>query len=128
MEDLDFIPYEDDGEKNTPRLIYETEAVDYSSLPVLKQPVTNRLMNNQVYLSQGESMQVSKVAQIILYEYGKLVGTYFENPMLNTFMYDVELPDGATKPYADNMIDKNIHNSVDSDGHRSRPFGEILNY
>ena len=48
--------------------------------------------------------------------------------MLNTFMYDVEFPDGATKPYTANMIADNIHNSVDSDVHQSRPFGEILNY
>ena len=32
-------------------------------------------------------------------------------------MYDMELPDGATNPYAANMISENIHNSVDSDGH-----------
>ena len=48
--------------------------------------------------------------------------------MLNTLMYDVDFPDGATKPYAANIIADNIHNSVDSDGHRSRPFGEISNY
>ena len=73
-------------------------------------------------------MQVSKVARRIPDEYGNLVGTYSENPMLNTLMYDVEFPDGTTKPYAANMIAEKIHNAVDSDGHRSRTFGEILNY
>ena len=101
MEDLDFPPYE---------------------------PVKDRLMNNQVYIPQGESMQVNKVSQRILDEDGKLVGTYYDNPMLNTLMYDVNFPDGATKPYAANMIADNIHNSVDLDGHRSIPFGEIPNY
>ena len=43
-------------------------------------------------------------------------------------MYDVDLPDGATKPYASNIIAENIHNYVDSDGHQYRTFGEILNY
>ena len=70
-----------------------------------------------MYLLQGESIQVSKVAQSILDEYRKLVGTYSANPMLNTLMYDVEFPDSATKPYAYNTIDENIHNSVDSDVH-----------
>ena len=96
MEDLDFVPYEDDGEKNTPRLIPETEAVDYNGLPVLQQLVIDRLLNNQVYFPQGESMQVAKVALRILDEDGNLVGTYYDNPMLNTLMYDVEFPDGAT--------------------------------
>ena len=117
MEDLEFFPYGDDGEKNTPQLITETESVDYTGLPVLQQPVKDRILDNQVYLHQGESMQVAKVAQIILDEYGKLVGTYYENPMLNTLMYDMEFPDGATKPYSANMIAENIHNSVDLDGH-----------
>ena len=73
-------------------------------------------------------MQVVKVARIILYKDGKLVGTYSDNPMLNTLMYDVEFPDGATKPYASNMVADNINNYVNSDGHLSIPFGYILNY
>ena len=73
-------------------------------------------------------MKVAKVAQRILDGYGKLVGTYSDNPMLNTLMYEVEFPDGATKSYAANMISENIHNYVDSYVHQSRPFGEILNY
>ena len=48
MEDLYFVPYENYGEKNTPRLIPETEAVNFTGLPVLQQPVTDRLLNNQV--------------------------------------------------------------------------------
>ena len=48
--------------------------------------------------------------------------------MLNSPMYDVEFPDGATKPYVSSMIYDNIHSYVDSDGHRSIPFGGILNY
>ena len=73
-------------------------------------------------------MQVAKVARRILDEDGKLVGTYYDNHKLNTLMYDVEFPDGATNPYATNVIAENIYNSVDSDGHQSRPFGGILNY
>ena len=49
-------------------------------------------------------MQVAKVSRTVLDEDGKLVGTYYDNPIINTLMYDVEFPDGATKPYADNMI------------------------
>ena len=61
MEDLNFSPYGDDGERNTPILIPETEAVDSTGLLVLQKPVIDRLLNNQVYLHQGESMQVAKV-------------------------------------------------------------------
>ena len=62
MEDLEFVPYEDDDEKNTPQFIPETGAVYSTGLPFLQQPVTYRLLNIQVYLPQGGSMQVAKVA------------------------------------------------------------------
>ena len=58
-------------------------------------------------------MQVAKVARRILDEDGKLVGTYSDNPTLNTLMYDVDLPDGAAKPYSANMIAENIYKYVD---------------
>ena len=94
-------------------MIPETEAVDYNGLPVLQQLVIDRLLNNQVYLPQGDSTTVSKFARRILDEDGKLVGTYSDNTILNTLMYDVEFPDGATKPYAANIIADNTHNSMD---------------
>ena len=62
MGDLECVTYEDDGDKNTPRLIPETKAVYSTGLPVLQQPVIDSLLNNQVYLPQRESIQVSKVA------------------------------------------------------------------
>ena len=68
-------------------------------------------------------MQVAKVALRILDEDVKLVGTYSDNPMLNTLIYDMEFPDGSTKPYAANIIAENIHKYVYLDGHRSRHFG-----
>ena len=113
MENIDFVPCEYDGEKNTPWLVPETESVGSTVIPVFQKPVTDRLLNNKVYLPQWDSMQVTKVAQRILDEDGKLVGTYSDNSMLNTLIYDVEFHDGATKPYAANIIAENIHNSVD---------------
>ena len=73
-------------------------------------------------------MKVAKADRRIQDEDGNIVETYAEKPMLNTLMYDMEFPDGATKPYAANMIAENLHNYVDSDGHQYRHFGEILNY
>ena len=80
-----------------------------------------------IYL-KGRVCKFSKVSWRIIYEYVKLVGIYYDNLMLNTLMYDVEFPDSATKPYAYNTIDENIHNSVDSDVHWSITFGETVNY
>ena len=114
--------------KKTPQLIPKTEAVYSTGLTVLQQLLIDRLLNNQVYLPQGDSTTVSKFARRILDEDGKLVGTYSDNTMLNTLMYDVEFSDGATKPYAADIISENIHNSVDLAGHQFRSFRDILNY
>ena len=46
MDDLDFVPYKDDGEKNTPQLINETEAVYSTGLHILQKPVIDRLLDN----------------------------------------------------------------------------------
>ena len=57
-------------------------------------------------------MQVDKVSRKILDENGIIVVNYSDNPMLNTLMYDVDLPDGAINPYDANMIPENIHSAV----------------
>ena len=40
---------------------------------------------------------------------GNIVGTYDDNPILNTIVYDVEFPDGAVKQYAANVIAENMY-------------------
>ena len=35
-------------------------------------------------------------------ENGKLIGTYAENPILNSHLYEVEFPDGEVKEFAAN--------------------------
>ena len=70
----------------------------------------------EVLLPHGEGLQLAKVVRRSLDENGKLVGSYSDNPILNSLLYEVEFPDGTTKPYAANMIEQNIHDLVDGDG------------
>ncbi len=46
-------------------------------------------------------------------ENGCMIGTYNDNPLLNTMVYDCEFPDGTTKECAANIIAENIYNNVD---------------
>ena len=48
---------------------------------------------------------------------GRTIGTQDKNPILNTAVYDVQFPDGATKQYAANTIAENLYSQVDLDGH-----------
>ena len=46
----------------------------------------------------------------------KSLGTYDNNPYLNSIIYDVEFPYGQVKVYAANIIAENMLTEVDSDG------------
>ena len=59
---------------------------------------------------------------------GEIIGTYNENPFLNTIVYDVEFPDGEIKEYGANVIAENMYSQVDPDGHRYQLLEGIINH
>ena len=59
---------------------------------------------------------------------GNTVGTYHDNPMINTLVYDVEFPDGEVKEYSANVIAENLFSQVDDEGFALCVFDSILNY
>jgi hypothetical protein len=48
-----------------------------------------------------------------------LVGTFNDNPLLNTLLYDCEFNDGTTWAYSANTIASNIFMESDADGYSS---------
>ena len=50
---------------------------------------------------------------------GLVIGNLNANPLLNTLMYDVELPDGNIKKYVANIIAENVLVNCVSEGHYS---------
>ena len=52
-------------------------------------------------------------------KHGKLIGTYDENPILNSHLYGVEFTDGEVKEFASNIQAENCMLQVDSNGHHS---------
>ena len=45
-----------------------------------------------------------------------VVGTYDNDPVINSIVYDVEFPDGTIREYAANVIAQNMLTQVDEDG------------
>ena len=86
----------------------------------MQQAVNYKMIQLEVLLHHGEGLQVAKVVRLSLDDHGNLVGSYSDNPILNSLLYEVEFPDGTTKPYAANMIAQNIHDSVDGDGRQEQ--------
>ena len=52
-------------------------------------------------------------------KYGKVKGTYNNNPILDTMVYDIMFTDGAVCQYAENIIAENMYSQVDSNGHHT---------
>ena len=125
-EEAEFIPYEDD--EVDPISMPESDPVDASGKAVSEQPWYDRLIHAELNLHQGEKMMNAKVIGRSRDKNGNIVGTYDNNPMLNTVIYDVEFPDGAVKQYAANTIAENMYAQVDSEGFQYTLLDSIIDY
>ena len=79
--------------------ISEADIVDDQGKPLHPTSSTDILMNDEVILPQGEELRMAKVIQRSVDLDGKLGRDYNDIPILNTFLYDVQLTDGAIKTY-----------------------------
>ena len=57
-----------------------------------------------------------------------IIGTFDENPVLNSLVYDVEFPDGAVKHYAANVISENVLIQVDSSRFYTQALDKIVSH
>ena len=84
------------------------------------------LRNAEVLLTQGEDMRLDKFTIRNVDSNGKVIGDYNKIPMINTILYDVQFPDGAIKPYSENLIAENILTQVDADVYHNQLLEGIL--
>ena len=73
-------------------------------------------------------MKKAKVVVRSKYDYGNNIGTYDSNPMLNTMVYDVYIPDDTIRKYRANFIADNMYFQVDSEGIWHYVIYEILEF
>jgi hypothetical protein len=104
------------------------DTVDSRGHLLNQQPAYDRLINAEVQLQQGDDMMSAKVRKRALDNDGKVVGTYDENPILNSIVYEVEFPDGQVKEYSANTIAENMLTQVDSDGFTLTLMEGIVDY
>ena len=71
-------------------------------------------------------MQPAKVVKRHKGEDGLIQGTYSDNPIANTIMYDVEFSDGTVREYAANVIAENLFDQVDADGYSHSMLDSIV--
>ena len=113
--DKEFVPYEDDDE--SARLMPELDdPVDADGVPINQQPAYDKLIHMELMLPQGDRLVPAKVIGRTIDPTGRTVGTYNDNPIINTCVYDVEFPDGEVKEYSANVIAENLLSQVDTQG------------
>ena len=102
-------PYEDGEEPSLTKFPEDNDPVDSEGKNVFEKPITDQWINAELSLPQGEEMRNAKVIGRSKDSDGEVIGTYDENPFLNTIIYDVEFPDGEIKEYAANVIAENMY-------------------
>jgi hypothetical protein len=122
--DLD--PYEDDV-KALP-FIPDANLKDAAGKPFEVQSVANAFINAEVMLPNGDSMAIAKVVRRVVGNDGRLVGTFDNNPLLNTLLYECEFDDGTTGAYSANTIASNIFMESDADCYSSSLLYEIVDH
>ena len=121
----EFEEYEDDDEEA--RVVPDIEdTVDATGKLLNQMPAYDRILNSEVSLQLGEDMAVGKVTRRALNPDGRVTGTYDENPMLNSMIYEIEFPDGQVKEYAANVIAENMLTQVDSEGYYATTMLEAI--
>jgi hypothetical protein len=127
VDDEDWDEYEDPDEPS--RTVPDIEdTVDARGNPMNQQPVYDKRINAEVQLQLGDDMTSAKVRKRATGPDGTVIGTYDGNPILNSMVYEVELPDGQVKEYSANVIAVNRWTQVDSDGFTPTMMEGIVDY
>ena len=125
--DKDFKPYEDDDK--AARIIPDIEDIIHKDGKLLdQQPVYDTMINAEVQLQQGHEFVTGKVKRHALGPDGRMMGSWSDNPIMNSMIHEVEFPDGQAKEDSANIIAENSLLEVDSDGYSMQLMQVIVDY
>ena len=57
-----------------------------------------------------------------------MIGQHHKNPLLNTFVYDIEFPNGDLREYTANIIAVNLLAQVDPEGFHTNVLKSIIDH
>jgi hypothetical protein len=121
-------PYQDGDE--TPREFADIEEpVDSNGVLLNEQPAYDRIINAEVQLQKdGGEVETARVVGRTIGDDGRTIGTYSDNPTMNTVVYDVEFADGVVREYSANLIAQNMIAQCDDDGFSKSLMEGIVDY
>ena len=106
----------------------EADLVDGAGKPIMMHSLTDTLINAELLLSKDDSAAIARVARRAVDSKGKMIGTWDENPILNTLVYECEFEDGTIREYAANTIASNIYEEGNADGFSSTRLFQIMEH
>ena len=104
------------------------DIVDSTGKLLDQQPDYDKLINAEILLQLDDKMVMGKVKGRSLGDDGKVVGSYDDNPILNSIIYDIEFPDGQVKEYSANILAENMLSQVDDNGHNRLMMDAITDF
>ena len=87
-DDTDDLPFDEVSPS-----IPDADIIDDQGRPLHPSSAADLLMNAEVLLPQGGEKRLAKVIKSSVDSDGKVIRNYNELPVLNTILYDVQLPD-----------------------------------
>jgi hypothetical protein len=100
--------------------------VDSTGKILNQQPLYNTMISAEILLPYGDDMEMGKVIGRTLGDHGSTMGSYDDNPLLNSMIYDVEFPDGNINEFASNMLAENMFSQVNPYGYNTIVLKEII--
>jgi hypothetical protein len=88
------------------------DILDSTGKVLIQQPMWDKMINAEIILQQGDKLQPGKVKRRSINDNGKTIGTYSDNAIMNSIVYEVEFPDGELKEYAANILAENMFSQV----------------
>ena len=79
-------------------------------------------------LPLGDEILNAKVKDCFQDIYGDVVGTFHNNPLLNTIIYDNEFSNGGARQYSANVIEEIMYSLVDEFGSSKTPLNSIVDF
>ena len=90
--------------------------------------IKHTLINAEVLLPHEDSQAIARVVRRAVNDEGRMIGTFNENPLLNTLLYECKFNDGTMKEYDANTIAMNIFMESDANGFSSSLLYHIVDH
>ena len=91
-------------------------------------PAQDKILTVDLALQLDEKVVAGRVKRQSLGLEGKIVGRYDDNPIMNSMIYEVELPESQVKDYAENVIARNMLSQVYDKGYSATLVDSIVYY